>query len=33
MEVDIDGNILFNALANRGENEYRVEKIDLYYGQ
>jgi len=33
MEVDINGNILFNALANRGENEYRVEKIDLYYGQ
>jgi hypothetical protein len=32
MEVDVDGNILFNALANRGENEYRVEKIDLYYG-
>jgi arylsulfate sulfotransferase len=32
MEVDIDGNILFNALSNRGEIEYRVEKIDLYYG-
>ena len=33
IEVDADGNILFNALANRGENQYRVEKIDLYQGQ
>ena len=33
MEVDPDGNILFNAVSNRGELEYRVEKIDLYRGQ
>jgi len=33
MEVDPEGNILFNAVSNRGELEYRVEKIDLYKGQ
>lgn len=32
MEVDRAGNILFNAVSNRGELEYRVEKIDLYAG-
>lgn len=30
MEVDRSGNVLFNAVSNRGELEYRVEKIDLY---
>jgi arylsulfate sulfotransferase len=30
MEVDRSGNVLFNAISNRGELEYRVEKIDLY---
>ena len=32
MEVDRFGKVLFNAVSNRGELEYRVEKIDLYAG-
>jgi arylsulfate sulfotransferase len=33
IEVGPNGNILFDAVSNRGELEYRVEKIDLYRGQ
>lgn len=33
VEVDPDGNVVFEAVSNDGEREYRVEKIDLYAGQ
>ena len=33
VEIDAAGNILFEAVSNRGQAEYRAEKFNVYHGQ